>query len=140
MNLARSLKHLMTPHWLSRRAFSAESLAAIEAAVADAEKSCRGELRFVVEPLIVEYQYPPAVHPIVDRLDLFGGQRTREVDTGNLGGKLRRKRAERHCHGRTLPTREYTPQPARFANPRVLSPDAVVHEPFDQPQCPHRRR
>ena len=49
MNLARSLKHLMTPHWLSRRAFSAESLAAIEAAVADAEKSCRGELRFVVE-------------------------------------------------------------------------------------------
>jgi len=49
MNLARSLKHLMAPHWLTRRAFSAASLAAIETAVAAAEKRHGGELRFVVE-------------------------------------------------------------------------------------------
>ena len=49
MNLARTLKHLMAPHWLTRRAFPAASLAAIEAAVAAAEKQHCGELRFVVE-------------------------------------------------------------------------------------------
>ncbi len=49
MNLTRSLKHLMTPHWLSRRAFPEASLLAIEQAVAAAEKLHGGELRFVVE-------------------------------------------------------------------------------------------
>ena len=47
MNLIRILKHLMTPHWYTRRAFSAASLRAIETAVAAAEQG--GELRFVVE-------------------------------------------------------------------------------------------
>ena len=49
MELARILKHLIAPHWLVRRAFPAATLAAIEAAVAAAERRHAGELRFVVE-------------------------------------------------------------------------------------------
>lgn len=49
MKLARILRHLIAPHWLVRRAFSAATLAAIEAAVAAAERRHAGELRFVVE-------------------------------------------------------------------------------------------
>ena len=49
MNFARTLKHLMAPHWQIRRAFAETSLSAIEAAVATAEKRHGGELRFVVE-------------------------------------------------------------------------------------------
>lgn len=49
MKLTRILKHLLTPHWLARRAFPAGTMAAIEAAVATAEQRHVGELRFVVE-------------------------------------------------------------------------------------------
>ena len=49
MDLTRNLKHLMAPLWLTRRAFPAASLQAIEAAVAAAERRHSGELRFVVE-------------------------------------------------------------------------------------------
>jgi len=49
MNLQRLLTHLMMPKWLAHRAFRAADLAAIEAAIKSAEKTHRGELRFVIE-------------------------------------------------------------------------------------------
>lgn len=49
MKLARTLKHLLAPPWLARRAFPAATLQAIEAAVTAAELHHAGELRFVAE-------------------------------------------------------------------------------------------
>ena len=49
MKLSRVLKHLLLPAWWVRRAFAHNDLAAIGNAVTAAEKSHRGELRFVVE-------------------------------------------------------------------------------------------
>ncbi len=49
MRVKRTIKHLLTPGWWVRRAFRGAALKAIETAVGDAERSHRGELRFVVE-------------------------------------------------------------------------------------------
>ncbi|MCX7175148.1 MAG: TPM domain-containing protein [Proteobacteria bacterium] len=49
MKLTRMFRHLLAPHWLARRAFTAVTMRAIEAAVATAEQRHVGELRFVVE-------------------------------------------------------------------------------------------
>lgn len=49
MKLKRFLKHLLSPHWLVRRAFPPAVLQRIETAIADSERSHEGELRFVVE-------------------------------------------------------------------------------------------
>lgn len=49
MAIARTLKHLLTPGWLARRAFHAADREAIRAAIAASEQQHRGELRFVAE-------------------------------------------------------------------------------------------
>lgn len=49
MDWTRLLKHLATPHMLSRRAFPPELCARIARAIAASEAHHQGELRFVVE-------------------------------------------------------------------------------------------
>ena len=49
MNLLRIFKHLLTPNWIARRAFSAAALDRIEAAIKQSETAHRGEIRFAVE-------------------------------------------------------------------------------------------
>jgi uncharacterized membrane protein len=54
--MARTLKHLITPHWLALRPFPAATLARIEQAVKASERLHRGEIRFAVEgPLHVSH-------------------------------------------------------------------------------------
>jgi len=47
--MKRALKHLFTPDWLAHRAFPRSTLARIEAAIRESERSHEGELRFAVE-------------------------------------------------------------------------------------------
>jgi len=49
MNLARILRHMTTTRWHVARAFPPTALAAIEAAVREAEAAHHAEIRFVVE-------------------------------------------------------------------------------------------
>jgi uncharacterized membrane protein len=49
MTLTRALKHLFTPGWVVRRAFSQDALDRITAAIGASEKRHRGEVRFAVE-------------------------------------------------------------------------------------------
>jgi len=86
MNLARSLKHLIAPHWLTRRTFPAASLAAIEAAVAAAEKRHAGELRFVVEGGLPLAELWRDLSPRERAQDLFA--RLRVWDTEHNNGVL----------------------------------------------------
>jgi len=75
MSARRILKHLLTPHWIARRAFPRAALQRVEAAIRESESAHAGELRFAVEA---------GLHPV----PLFGGitprQRAREV-FGQLG-------------------------------------------------------
>jgi uncharacterized membrane protein len=47
--VSRALKHLLTPDWVARRAFPAQTLRAIEQAVKASERRHRGEIRFAIE-------------------------------------------------------------------------------------------
>lgn len=49
MKLGRILKHLIVPSWVRGRAFSADTLAAIDAALGESRKWHRCEIRVVVE-------------------------------------------------------------------------------------------
>ena len=49
MTLQRIVRHLVTPNWILRRVFDAPTLAAIEQAISDTERSHGGEIRFAVE-------------------------------------------------------------------------------------------
>lgn len=49
MKLARILRHLAIPDWYARRAFSAATLARIQASIRASERLHDGELRFAIE-------------------------------------------------------------------------------------------
>ncbi|MDX9707527.1 MAG: TPM domain-containing protein [Azospira sp.] len=49
MNPLRFLRHALFPQWWAMRAFPRDSLARLEAAIAESERRHAGELRFVVE-------------------------------------------------------------------------------------------
>jgi len=49
MNIARMLRHLLTPPWRVRLAFPPRTLHAVEAAIRECEKTHAGEIRFAVE-------------------------------------------------------------------------------------------
>ncbi len=65
MNIKRIAKHLLVTHWRVNRAFSRQSLVAIEQAIKVSETAHAGEVRFVVEGAL-------------DGAPLFKGQTARE--------------------------------------------------------------
>jgi len=72
MELARSLRHLLTTHWATRRRFNAKVLAQIEAAVQQVESRHAGEIRFAVE---TAFELPELWHEVTPRqraLQVFG--------------------------------------------------------------------
>jgi uncharacterized membrane protein len=70
MNARRILKHLVTPHWVANRAFPRATMARIERAIRESEKTHDGELRFVVEA---------GLHLLPLAKDLGPRQRARQV-------------------------------------------------------------
>lgn len=86
MNVMRLFKHLLTPSWWGRGAFSAADRQVVGAAVAASEHRHRGELRVVVEgPLSL----PALLNEVTPRqraVDLFG--RLRVWDTEENCGIL----------------------------------------------------
>ena len=65
MNIKRIMKHLLLTHWQVNRAFSRQTLSAIEQAIKASEAAHTGEIRFVVEGAL-------------DSAPLFKGQSARE--------------------------------------------------------------
>ena len=65
MNIKRITKHLLLSHWQANRAFTRQTLLAIEQAIKDSETAHTGEIRFVVEGAL-------------DGMPLFKGQSARE--------------------------------------------------------------
>jgi len=72
MGVKRILKHLLTPAWLARRVFRDADAAAIGQAVAQSERSHRGELRFIAEGPLPLGRLLRGQSPRARALELFG--------------------------------------------------------------------
>lgn len=70
--LVRILRHLFMPDWLTRRRFDAGALAAIEAAIGQAEARHEGEIRFVVETSLPLGELLAGTTPRQRAIELFG--------------------------------------------------------------------
>jgi uncharacterized membrane protein len=86
MNLARILKHLLAPRWVSARAFPRAVLERIEAAITASETSHRGEIRFVVETGLDLWPLLKGITPRERALEVFTQLRVwdTEENTGVL--------------------------------------------------------
>lgn len=80
MNLARIVKHLVTPAWIIRRAFPQGSLRRIEAAIKESERSHNGELRFAVEAGLDRLTLRGGVGPRQRALELFSQLRVWDTE------------------------------------------------------------
>src|SRR5438046_4203713 len=73
------------------------------------EAPAEGELLLVGELLIVEDEHGVLVHPGMDRLDVGGGERPREVDTADFSGETGTDLASRDGHRRQPPRNRLSP-------------------------------
>lgn len=71
MTLKRALRHLMTPGWALRRAFDAAGLQAIEKAIAAAEATHGGEVRFAIEAQLSPIEVFRGIAPRERALEAF---------------------------------------------------------------------
>lgn len=83
MRLARTLRHAFSSRWLTRRRFSDEVDAAIEAAIAAAEKRTSGEIRFVIETALHPAATWRGLGPRERALDVFAQFRVWDTELRN---------------------------------------------------------
>jgi uncharacterized membrane protein len=86
MNLKRLVRHLMTPHWVARRAFPRRTLDVIEAAIRASEQAHDSELRFVIEAALHPLAVARGVTPRARAVELFSALRV--WDTEHNSGVL----------------------------------------------------
>ena len=86
MQLKRLIRHAVAPHWRTRMLFSTSTLDAIEKAVARAERTHEGEIRFAIETSLAPLQVLRELRPRERALELFS--RLRVWDTDNNNGVL----------------------------------------------------
>lgn len=83
MDLKRLLRHLSTPRWHVRRKFPAATLAAIEAAIGQAEAAHSGEICFAVEAAL---EIAPLLRGLTAReraLEIFAQLRVWDTEQNN---------------------------------------------------------
>lgn len=80
MKLSRLLKHLLLPNWWVRRVFGRGDLANIGGAIAECEKSHRGELRFVVEGTLPLSTLWRDLSPRARAIELFSNLRVWDTE------------------------------------------------------------
>ena len=81
--MPRIIRHLLTPAWSVRRILPAESMAAIERAIAAAESSHRGEMRFVVEHALDAHSLWRGVTARERAIDVFSQLRIWDTEENN---------------------------------------------------------
>ena len=86
MQLARLIRHVAAPHWRTRLRFPATTLDAIEQAVARAERTHAGEIRFAVETALAPLHILGELSARARALDVFA--RLRVWDTEHNNGVL----------------------------------------------------
>jgi uncharacterized membrane protein len=83
MKVGRLLRHLAEPHWRTRLRFPSAALDAIEQAVARAERSHAGQIRFVIETALSPLQILGDVGARARALDLFAALRVWDTEHNN---------------------------------------------------------
>jgi uncharacterized membrane protein len=86
MRLGRFLRHVAAPHWRTRLLFPASTLDAIEQAVARAERTHGGEIRFAIETALAPLHVINELTPRARALEVFA--RLRVWDTEHNNGVL----------------------------------------------------
>lgn len=83
VNFQRSLRHLFTPPWAWRRAFSPAVLDAIEAAIRTSETSHTGEIAFAIENALALGQVWRGMGGRERALQVFSDLRVWDTDANN---------------------------------------------------------
>jgi uncharacterized membrane protein len=83
MQLARFLRHSVATHWRTRTLFPKASRDAIERAVVEAERSHRGQIRFVIETALSPHQVLHGVSAHEHALDVFSHLRVWDTEHNN---------------------------------------------------------
>jgi len=83
MDIARLLRHLLTPPWRVRLAFPPRTLHAIEAAIRECEKTHAGEIRFAVESDLHLFALLRGVSARARALDVFSQLRVWDTQHNN---------------------------------------------------------
>jgi uncharacterized membrane protein len=83
MQLARLLRHVSAPHWRTRLSFPAATLDAIEQAVARAERTHGGEIRFAIETSLAPLSVINELSPRARALEVFGHLRVWDTEHNN---------------------------------------------------------
>src|SRR5450755_4514958 len=86
MQLARLFRHSVATHWRTRLLFPKASRDAIQQAVVQAERSHRGQIRFVIETALTPHQVLSGVSAHDHALDVFSHLRV--WDTSHNNGVL----------------------------------------------------
>jgi uncharacterized membrane protein YgcG len=83
MKLGRVVRHLLTPPWRVRQVFPAEALAAIEAAIREAERTHGGQICFAVEATLDTWALLRDTKARERALDVFGQLRVWDTEQNN---------------------------------------------------------
>ncbi|MCA2997771.1 MAG: TPM domain-containing protein [Rhodocyclaceae bacterium] len=81
--LKRFMRHVWMSPLIARRAFTEETLRAIEAAVATCEQTHRGQVRFVVEAELHTHQLWAGLTSRARALEVFSGLRVWDTEENN---------------------------------------------------------
>jgi uncharacterized membrane protein len=95
MQIGRMIKHVTATHWRTRMLFPSATLDAIEQAIAHAEKSHAGEIRFAIETALTPLHILNNVTPHARALDVFAHLRVWDTDDNN-GVLIYVQLADRH--------------------------------------------
>lgn len=107
MQLGRLLRHVSAPHWRTRLKFPRVTLDAIEQAVARAEGSHAGEIRFAIETSLTPLHIVNQVSPRARALEVFAHLGVWDTEHNNgvliyvqLADRVVEIVADRGLHGR----------------------------------------
>jgi uncharacterized membrane protein len=110
MQIGRMIRHATATHWRTRMLFPSATLDAIEQAIARAELTHAGELRFAIETALTPLHIWQEVAPRARALDVFSQLRVWDTE-GNNGVLIYVQLADRNVeiiadrgfHGRVSP-------------------------------------
>jgi uncharacterized membrane protein len=110
MNIGRLLRHATTAHWRTRMLFPAATLDAIEQAIAAAELTHGGEIRFAIETALTPKHILNDITPRAQALEVFSRLRVWDTEANNgvliyvqLADRIVEIIADRGFQGRVSP-------------------------------------
>ena len=159
VTVSRMLRHLVPPHWSLRRAFDAPTLQAIEQAIADAERTHGGEIRFAIEASARPLDLMRGITPRQQALEAFARLGVWDTDANNgvliyvswadrdveivadrgFNGRVSEQEWAEVCHGMEQAFARGSPRQAVVAGIQAVAALIARHFPtVDRDELPNR--